>query len=132
MEKEYTKELVINGKEYNYNLNRRHVFMLSKIIGKIDLEPDVSGDNDISIGVSLISQFLAKLYLAEIESLAFIASAYSVEENEIIEIGFQNEFILWKNIFDNEKDFFSKLFPSREKKRLNSSISSIPGIIAQS
>ena len=122
MEELKKEVLIINGKEYNYNLNRTHVFMLSRILEKIGLKPEIEGNTDIEIGIALFNQVFSRLHYAEYESLKFIANIYLVEETEIIQLGFHNEFSLWKNIFDNEKDFFSKLFPSKEPNKLTSFI----------
>jgi len=128
------ENLIINDKEYMYFLNRTHIFKLSRILEKIGLKPSISGMTmDIEIGIELFNQIFSKLHYAEKESLDFIASIYRIEGKEVEEIGFHNEFLLWKNIFDNEMDFFSKLFPSKKKEKEKSSNStlSIPDTTAQ-
>jgi hypothetical protein len=124
---EVKKELVINGKEYKYNLNRKHVFMLSRIIGMIGIKPDLDDNfGNLATAVTVFSDILGKIYKAETESLAFIASAFGVEIEEIEKIGYQNEIKLWWNLFDNEKDFFMNLLPS--KKQNNEILSTVDTI----
>lgn len=118
----------INDKEYKYNLNRTHVFKLSMILEKINLKPKLEGQsNEIEIGVNLFNQVLSRLHYAELESLSFIASAYKIEEKEVIDLGYQNEIKLWKNIFDNEKDFFMNLLELKNtsKKTLSTADTTI-------
>jgi hypothetical protein len=115
---EVKKELVINGKEYKYNLNRKHVFMLSRIIGKIGIKPDLDDNfGNLATAVTVFSDILGKIYNAENESLEFIASVFKVEIEEIEGIGYQNEIKLWWNLFDNEKDFFMNLLPSKKQSK---------------
>lgn len=118
----------INDKEYKYNLNRTHVFKLSMILEKINLKPKLEGQsNEIEIGVNLINQILSRLHYAEGESLTFISSVYNIEANEILQLGYQNEIKLWKNIFDNEKDFFTSLLglKNTNKKTLSTADTTI-------
>lgn len=110
------KVLIINGKEYKYKLTRKHVFMFSKIIDIINFDINVGdGDSDnIGLGIGLFKSILAKLYLAEIESLEFISNAYQVSSNDVFELGYQNEIKMWWHLFANEKDFFMNLLKSEK------------------
>jgi hypothetical protein len=101
--------------------------MLSRIIGLIGIKPDLDDNfGDLATAVTVFSDILGKIHMAEVESLLFISLVYGVEPSEIEKIGYQNEIKLWWNLFENEKDFFMKLLPP--KKQSNETLSTVDTI----
>lgn len=106
----------INGKEYNYNLQREHVPLFTKILGKLKLKPDLTGDfNEILLMISMIQEALLNFDTALEDTLIFISAIYNVEQEEIKKLGLLNELKLWEN-FLNDKEiisFLSRVFKSK-------------------
>ena len=108
--------IIINEKEYNYNLQREHIPLFTKIIGKLKLKPDLTGGfNEILLMISMIQEALLNFDVALEDTLVFVSAIYNVEPQEIKDLGFINELKLWEH-FLNDKDivsFLSRVFKSK-------------------
>lgn len=108
--------IIINEKEYNYNLQREHIPLFTRIIGKLKLKPDLTGDfNEILLMISMVQEALLNFDVALEDTLIFISAIYNVEPQEIKDLGLINEIKLWEH-FLNDKDivsFLSRVFKSK-------------------
>jgi hypothetical protein len=104
---------------YNYTLTRKHVFMLSKILKKLNVDIKLVKNDEktteleafTTMAAYVFKSALENLYLAEAESLEILASIYNLDENIIIEKGIFFELDLWVKLLSNDKikSFLSKV-----------------------
>jgi hypothetical protein len=104
---------------YNYTLTRKHVFMLSKILKKLNVDIKLVKNDEktteleafTTMAAYVFKSALENLYLAEAESLEILASIYNLDENIIIEKGIFFELDLWEKLLSNDKikSFLSKV-----------------------
>jgi hypothetical protein len=117
------KILKIGNKEYKYKLHRKHVFMFTKILGVLKIEPkldEIKNLNEILVIVALIKDALLNFECAEKETLEFISAIYDIDQEEIKDLGPIHEMELWLNLFEDKDlvNFFSKVFKSKMRKGL--------------
>jgi hypothetical protein len=113
--------MVINKKEYKYELKREHIPLFTKILGKLDIKPaeNTTTLNEIFLMISLIQQALLNFDTALEDTLIFIAAIYNVEPAEIKNLGLMNELKLWENFLSDKEiaSFLSRVFRSRIGKK---------------
>ena len=114
----------INKKEYNYKLQRKHVFMMANILGSVKIKPqfkNTKSESEISIVIKLFQEMLANFQDAEESTLEFIISVYNIPKEEIEEMGVINELKLWEHLLEDKeiKSFFSRWFKQNLKKKLS-------------
>lgn len=104
---------------YNYNITRKHVFMLSRILKKLNVDIKLIKNDEktteleafTTMAAYVFKSALENLYLAEAESLEILASIYNLDENIIIKKGIFFELALWEKLLldDKIKSFLSKV-----------------------
>lgn len=104
---------------YNYNITRKHVFMLSKILKKLNVDIKLVKNDETTteleafttMAAYVFKSALENLYLAEAESLEILSSIYNLDEDIIIEKGIFFELSLWEKLLNDKKikSFLSKV-----------------------
>ena len=113
--------MIINEKEYEFELKRKHVFMFAKILGVTRVKPIFDKKQDgASIMITTLFEILENIDKAEGLTAKFIADIYNIEEKEVYEIGIENEIDLWINLFQDEqmKVFFTKVLKLKNMKNM--------------
>jgi hypothetical protein len=114
-------KIKIDGKEYSYFLERKHAYLFTKIIGKLDINinPETKTFNEIILIIQMVQSSLLNFETTEKETLDFISSIYKLKPEEVEKAGFMFELKLWENLFRDEElvSFFSHVFKSKMKEK---------------
>jgi hypothetical protein len=118
------KGLVIRGEVYKANLLTEHVFELSDILFKMDVDPRINiegTENEMQIGIkvmpAIFTDIIKKIGRAKEEVFNFLGSVYEKDVEKIKKIGFANIIKLIYSLKENEEitSFFSSLDKNQEK-----------------
>jgi hypothetical protein len=102
--------------ELKLELKRKHLFLMSKILSKMNLKIDsetlkTNKENlQVVVGAELILKFVSNLHLAEDEADNFVADVTGYKLLEVQEMDLEEYINIWQTLFNNEKlkGFFKK------------------------
>jgi len=97
-------------------LKRKHLFLMSRILSKMELKVDFSNKNfegkklQTAIGSELMIKFLSNLHKAEEEADEFVLAATRYKKEELEDMDLDTYIEVWTGLLNNEKlkGFFKK------------------------
>lgn len=105
-------KLIINGKEYKYNLEWDNLKIMSEILDKIDYKLEAQQNPDINaLAIDFFNYVSKKYYKAHELFTKFLMDVYNLNEEEFKELKFAGPLKLIKHLFKDKDfiDFFSSL-----------------------
>jgi hypothetical protein len=106
------EKLIINGKEYKYDLEWDDLELLSEFLDKIDYKLDMQENPSINaLAINFFNYVSKKFYKGNCILKEFLMKIYKIDEKEFKSLKFTGPLKLIKHLFKDKDfiDFFSSL-----------------------